>query len=354
MFSFRTTPIGEQLDKALRDGRVAVFRTPGCWDADGECYLEDIFRRRGNLALVCKPSEEELSPVENHIEFDLEALRDVAAVVVEIQDAGARYFNYTVDVLRLMSALSNLEQAPSLYIVDHPNPAGRTVEGTMPVVDRDVWTPMVAHRHGLTLGELCHLYHNEIGAAYPLHIISAQAGATGRLTLPWTIPPASDIPGLFTCQLYSGGALWKDTTVTPGLGTPRPYEFIGAPFLNPSADTALPAPEGVQMRPCSFVPAYGMYEGEVCRGWQILLLPGVEYHSLLHTLQLMRHISERYSEFSYSESFFARLADPVIAAFLRREITFDIVQEHVKLEEQKWIRKAKRFVLYEDAPRRIK
>ena len=354
MFSFRTTPIGEQLDKALRDGRVAVFCTPGCWDAEQGCYLYDIFRRRGNLALVCCPAGGEMAPEENHIEFDIDALKEVNAVVVEIQDAGSRYFNYTVDVLRLMSALSNLPEAPSLYIVDHPNPAGRTVEGTMPVVDRDVWTPMVAHRHGLTLGELCHLYHNEIGASYPLHIISAEAGATGQLTMPWAVPPAQDLPGLFSCQLYSGGALWKDTTITPGLGTPRPYEFIGAPFLKVSADEALPAPEGVLMRPCSFTPAYGQYAGEQCFGYQILLLPGAEYHSLLHTLQLMHHFSERYSEFAFSDSCFARIADPVIEAYLKREITFDIVQEHVKLEEQKWIRKAKRFVLYEDAPRRIK
>lgn len=354
MFSFRTKPITEQLDKALVDGKVALFCTHNCWDpASGE-YLYDFFRRRGNLALICCPSNPELDYSENHIEFDIEQVKSVNAVVVEIQDVGSRYFNYTVDVFRLMSALNNLEAPPSLYVVDHPNPAGRTVEGTMPVVERDVWTPMVSHRHGMTLGELCNLYHNEIAATYPLHIISADVSGSGRLLMPWVVAPSVDIPGLFTCKMYSGGALWRDTTITPGLGTPRPYEYIGAPFVKPVGDDNLPMPDNVLMRPCSFIPSYGLYEGQTCYGYQIILLPGDEYHSLLHTVQLIRYFVDRYSEFELSESFFARLADPVIETYLRGGISFDIVQEHVKTEEQKWIRKAKRYVLYSDSPCRIK
>lgn len=354
MFSFRTTPISEQLDKALVDGKVVVFCTQNCWDADTDMFLYDIFRRRGNLAGICCPQGGELSSEESHIEFTIDDIANANAVVVEIQDIGSRYFNYTTDVLRLMSELNTLEEGPSLYIVDHINPAGRIVEGTMPVVERDMWTPMVAHRHGLTLGELCHLYHNEISARYPLHIISADACASHKVLMPWAIAPASDIPGLFTCQMYSGGALWKDTTINPGIGTTRPYEYIGAPFIKPVMNDGLPVPENVTMRPCNFIPAFGPYQGEKCFGYQILLLPGAEYHSILHTLQLMKYFADRYSQFTFSDAFFARIADPVIEAFLKGDITFDIVQEHIKLEEQKWIRKAKRYVLYDDAPVRIK
>ena len=50
----------------------------------------------------------------------------------------------------------------------------------------------------------------------------------------------------------------------------------------------------------------------------------------------------------------SKLADPVVMEYLKGSITFDIVQEHVKLEEQKWIRKAKRYMLYDDQPYRIK
>ena len=354
MFSFRTTPIGDQLDKALRDGRVGVFSTQNSWDVEADRYLADLFRERGNLAVHFGPRETELTPGTNHIFFDPEQLQGLSAVVVEIQDVGSRYFNYTRDVFQLMAVLAGMEEAPALYIVDHVNPAGRVVEGTIPVVEADPWTPKVAHRHGLTLGELCHLYYNEIGARFALHIISALSGASNKVLMPWTIAPASDIPGMFTPLMYSGGALWNNTTITPGIGTARPYEYIGAPFIKPVDIPTLPSPDGVMLRPCTFTPSAGRYAGEACAGFQIMLSPGVEYHSFLHTVLLMRCFRARYSQFEFEPLFWRKLSDPVVKAYLQEEITFDVVQEHVKLEEQKWIRKARRYILYDDAPYRMK
>ena len=83
MFSFRTTPISEQLDKALNEGRVACFCTPGCWNAATQEYLWDVFRRRGNLARVFSPSAPEFSPFGGRIDFDASDLEGLDAVVVE-------------------------------------------------------------------------------------------------------------------------------------------------------------------------------------------------------------------------------------------------------------------------------
>ena len=173
MFSFRTSPIEDQLDKALTEGRVACFCTQNCWNPYTGSYLYDIFRQRGNLEKIFLPHDTELTPETNHIDFSAEELEGLSAVVVEIQDVGSRYFNYTRDVMRLMSSCARIEDAPAIYIIDHFNPAGRVVEGTIPAIESDIWTPKVAHRHGLTLGELCLLYYSEIGANYPLHVISA-------------------------------------------------------------------------------------------------------------------------------------------------------------------------------------
>ncbi len=342
------------MDKALMDGRVGCFCTQNCWDTSRDRYMYQLFQERGNLEIVFNPRDAELTPGTNHIAFDVESLRGLSAVVVEIQDVGARYFNYTKDVFRLMSVMQGLgDESPALYIVDHINPSGRFVEGSIPSGTSEQFVPKVAHRHGLTLGELCNLYYSEIGAKFPLHVISALATEANRELLPWTIAPASDIPGMFTCYMYSGGGLWNNTTVTPAIGTARPYEYIGAPFIKPTME-GLPVPEGVLMRTCSFTPAAGRYEGERCYGYQIMLLPGSEYHSLLHTLQLMRHFLERYSQFELCEGFEEKLADPVLMQYLKGEISYAEAREHVKVEEQKWIRKAKRFSLYDDLPLRMK
>lgn len=350
MFSFRTTSIDKQLDRGLRDGRVGCFCTQNCWDSANGRYLYDIFRERGNLDRVWSPRNTELTGDTNHIEFSQEELEGLSAVVVEIQDAGSRYFNFTRDVMRLLSVRARMEEGPAIYVIDHINPAGRIVEGSIPAVESDIWTPKVAHRHGLTLGELCTLYHGEIDAKFPLHVVSALCSPTELM--PWTIAPASDIPGLFTPHMYSGGALWNNTNVTPGIGTARPYEYIGAPFIGGSI--VPPCPDGVLMRPCSFSPTVGKYAGERCGGFQIILKPGAQYHSLLHTLQLMRFFAEHFSEFEMLPELHVKVADPVISEYLNGSIPFDVVQEHIKLEEQKYIRKAKRYLLYDDAPYRIK
>lgn len=365
MFSFRTTPLEDQMDRSLLEGSVACFCTQNCWDPEAGRYVYSIFQERGNLARVFKPVEE-LTGGTSHIEFNQEDLEGLSAVVVEIQDTGSRYFNYTRDVMRLLSTRARMQDGPSIYVVDHFNPVGRLVEGTIPAIDPDIWTPKVAHRHGLTLGELCALYCDELDAKFPLHVISAMCTAASSQLLPWTIAPASDIPGLFTCEMYCGGALWNNTNITPGIGTARPYEYFGAPFIvnggapvigdaTPAViNEQLPCPEGVQLRPCSFTPTVGRYAGVKCYGYQIILFPGVKYHSLLHTLQLMRWFAERYPQFEMFPQLFVKIADPVISEYLRGGITFDVVQEHVKVEEQKWIRKAKRYTLYDDAPYRIK
>ena len=354
MFSFRTTPLEDQLDKALTDGKVGCFCTQNCWDTSSDRYMYQIFRERGNLVRLFQPEDAELTPGTNHIHFDSESLKGLNAIVVEIQDVGSRYFNYTKDIFRLMMLLMVIDEPPALYIVDHINPAGRVVEGTVPTGECESFIPRVAHRHGLTLGELCNLFYAEIGAKYPLHVISALASDYNKDLLPWTIAPASDIPGMFTCYMYSGGGLWNNTNITPAIGTARPYEYFGAPFITHGPYDRLPTPDGVLLRPCSFKPSAGRYAGEKCFGYQIMLKPGAQYHSLLHTLQLIRYFKDTYPDFTLYEEFYRKLADEKLAAYLSGEISFRDAKEYVKQEEQKWIRKAKRFALYDDQPYRMK
>ncbi len=345
----------EQLDKALLEGKVGCFCTQNCWDPESASYMYDIFRERGNLSIIFNPRDAELTPNTNHIEFSYEELRGLNAVVVEIQDVGARYFNYTKDVFHLMDVLKGMkDDAPSLYIVDHINPAGRVVEGTMPSASLELYVPKVAHRHGLTLGELANLYYHEINAKFALHVISALATGSNHQMMPWTIAPASDITGLFTCDVYSGGGLWNNTNITPGIGTARPYEYFGAPFVKTAAHHILPIADGIMLRPASFRPSCGRYEGQICYGYQLIRMPGMEYHSLLHTLQLIRFFKETYKEFKLEEGLEAKLSDLVLMDYINGNISLFEAREHIKLEEQKWIRKAKKFLLYDDQPYRIK
>ena len=114
MFSFRTTPISEQLDKSLLQGRVGCFCTQNCFDTGSGRYLWELFQERGVLAKVFSPRETELTPGTNHIEFSQEELQELDAVVVEIQDTGVRYFNFTRDVMRLLSTRARMDEGPAI------------------------------------------------------------------------------------------------------------------------------------------------------------------------------------------------------------------------------------------------
>ena len=85
-----------------------------------------------------------------------------------------------------------------------------------------------------------------------------------------------------------------------------------------------------------------------------MLVPGAEYHSLIHTLQMIRYFKEHYSEFTLEDGFELKLSDPVLMDYINGEISTEQMREHVKVEEQKWVRKAKKFALYDDLPYRMK
>lgn len=355
MFSFRTTSIFEQEDLVLRKGRVGVFCTPNCWHPENREYLYEIFAKRGNLKYVFSPSSPEFSNEENHIYVTLEQLREIDALVVEIQDVGARCFAYTNDLIELFHVIKDETPDLAVYVLDHINPAGRQVEGTM-----SVSMSKLAHRHGLTIGEIASLVHSNIGAKFPLHIISAAAVPANRDLMPWTIPPSADMPGFFTSQIYPGASLWLGTNVTPGIGTSRPYEIFGAPFMEELHNSFKmpPAIDGAFLRPCRFQPSVGEYAGKVCYGYQIILEPGSEYHSLAHTLQLMNFIYRNCEEFAIindddslgydDRTLMDLLDDEILYGYVIGDVEWSAVKEHIKEQEQKWIRKARKFLLYEE------
>lgn len=355
MFSFRTTSIFEQEDQVLRKGHLGFFCTANCWHPEHREYIYETFARRGSRVSVFSPSTPEFPNMESHIYVPLEDLRALDALVVEIQDAGARYFTYTNDLVDLFLVMKEEKVDIPVYIVDHKNPAGRQVEGTM-----SESMSKMAHRHGLTVGEIASLVHNDMNAKFPLHVISAAAVPANRDLMAWTIPPAADLPGFFTCHLYSGSALWLGTNVNPGIGTSRPYEIFGAPFMAPLHDgfKMPPAIEGAVLRPCRFQPSAGEYAGTECWGYQIILEPGMEYHSLSHTLQLMNFVCRNCPEFSIindddslgydGRTLMDILDDEVLYGYVVGQVEWDVVREHIKEQEQKWIRKARKFLLYEE------
>ncbi len=284
------------------------------------------------------------------------------AIVVELQDAGCRYFGATNLMAALLQFLDERNAELPVYIVDRPNPAGRQVEGTALRAGyrSHIGIEGIPHRYGMTLGELTYYLYGRMNAKFPLHIISCRVSPVGKLVMGWTIPMSSDFGGFFTDSFYSGQYLWRGTNVSPGEGTTRPYELFGAPFMEGISleDNPLFHDEGVYARWASFTPLGGRYSHERCFGYQLLLTPEGQYNSLAHSLRLVRCVKDACPSFRFLEKekdqdkslIEMLLGDKELLDFAEGKTEWEQTREHIKVEEQKWIKKTKKSLLYEDEP----
>ena len=401
MFSFRTTSLTEQPDLVLRSGKIALLCNQSSWHPERGEYLIETLHKKGVLKRVFIPEHGLFGELQDQVKLDegseydsmapgcefvslygsseeslsvkRDKLEDLDALIIDIQDVGARYYTYPVTIFNLFKVLKAESVNLPVYVIDRVNPMGRQIEGTMlkEGYSSFIGETGILHRHGLTLGELTNYFYNEINAKFPLHIISYVAESVNREMLPWSISPSPNIPGLFTCHFYSGQCLWEGTNVSEGRGTTRPFEIFGAPFIDVLAD--FNGKEGyenwndpgnpisdpsVYIRWTRFIPQFHKFSGEVCSGFQLHPVPGKQYHALAHNLRIMRFIKESCEGFSFRPGKYEAgndkraiellCGDPLLVDYLEGNTDWDSVREEMKHEEQKWIRKAKRVLLYED------
>lgn len=205
-----------------------------------------------------------------------EMLDGIDVLVFDIQDVGARFYTYPYTLANVMRAARRA--GVPVVVPDRPNPVGgRLVEG--PVLEPEfasfVGMFPIPIRHGMTIGELARLFNAAFGIGADLHVVPMPAwqrdrAEPGRL-MPW-VPPSPNMPTPETALVYPGTALFEGTNVSEGRGTTRPFETVGAPFVDADALAArmnamgLP---GVRFRPAWFTPTFSKHAGALCGGIQV-------------------------------------------------------------------------------------
>jgi uncharacterized protein YbbC (DUF1343 family) len=212
-------------------------------------------------------------------------LAEIDVLVVDLQDVGSRYYTYVWTMALSMAAAARA--GVDLIVCDRPNPLGGVaVEGgpVAPGYESFVGLGAVAVRHGMTAGEIARLVRAGIPWGGPrfakpldcnLTVVSMTGwrrpldfSATG---LPWVMP-SPNMPTLDTAFVYPGLCLVEGTNLSEGRGTTRPFEIVGAPFLDGHRlAAALDAQDlpGVRFRPLSFRPTFGKFAGRSCGGVQL-------------------------------------------------------------------------------------
>ncbi len=165
-------------------------------------------------------------------------LAGIEVLLVDLQDAGARYYTYLWTTVGVMRAAAT-RRIP-VILLDRPNPIGGGIQGNVldPVYRSSVGLLAIPMRHGMTLGELALLARHDLELGTQLTVIPALGwrrdmffDATG---LPF-VPPSPNLPRLEALQHYPGLCLFEGTILSVGRGTDHPFEQIGAPGIDAAA-----------------------------------------------------------------------------------------------------------------------
>lgn len=196
------------------------------------------------------------------------------AIVIDLQDIGARFYTYTTTMAYVMEEAAKRRIA--VVVLDRPNPIdGFQIEG--PALDKAQlgftgYFPPMPIRHGLTVGELARLFNGENRIGADLSVIALRNWARDawfdETGLPW-VNPSPNMRNLLQATLYPGIGAIETTNLSVGRGTDTPFEQIGAPWIQgPALADALNARQipGVRFYPVRFTPTASKYANEECQG----------------------------------------------------------------------------------------
>lgn len=287
--------------------------------------------------------------------------RDIDALVYDIQDVGARYYTYVATMNRCLEAAA--EQDKELILLDRPNPiTGAEVEGN--VLEEShrsfVGERPIPMRYGMTIGELAQMFNREFGVGCDLTVVKAKGWKRSmwydETGLPWVMP-SPNLPTLDAATVYPGTCLFEGVNVSEGRGTTRPFEILGAPWIDGFKLRERLTGEdisGVAFRGLYFVPAFGKFAGEACGGIQLHVGDRRRFRPVFTALKVLRAIMDLFPgkiEFRRNPRDgaygFDRLAG---TATLRQELLAGAEPEKIEKNWQKELKdfgpKRRKYLLY--------
>lgn len=217
-----------------------------------------------------------------------EMLAGISSMIIDLQDVGARYYTYLWSALLTLRACA--EAGIPVILCDRPNPiGGELIEG--PGIETGfesfVGLADLPVRHGLTIAEALYMLALREGLTAGLHIVRMSGWQRGMswpdTGLEW-ISPSPNMPGYRTALVYPGGCLLEATNISEGRGTTRPFELVGAPWIDMwdySAALDTERLPGALFRPTEFKPVFDKYSGQICKGLQVHVIDEVAFRPVL-------------------------------------------------------------------------
>jgi uncharacterized protein YbbC (DUF1343 family) len=203
-------------------------------------------------------------------------LRDIDVVVFDMQDVGCRIYTFVYTLANCMRAAK--KWGKRVVVCDRPNPiSGAVISGNVlePEYASFVGQFPIPTRHGMTVAELARMFKDHFNIGCELELLSMDGWRReywhDETDAPWVMP-SPNMPTLSSATVFPGTVHFEGTQLSEGRGTTRPFELIGAPYIDPDAYAAnlnaIGFP-GVFFRSCAFQPTFQKHAGVSCGGVQI-------------------------------------------------------------------------------------
>jgi uncharacterized protein YbbC (DUF1343 family) len=218
-------------------------------------------------------------------------------------DVGCRIYTFVYTIANCMRVAGRLGK--KVIVCDRPNPInGAAVEGN--VLDPE-WASFVGlypipTRHGMTAGELALMFQKTFGVECELEVVKMQGWERDlwydETDAPWVLP-SPNMPTLDAATVFPGTVMFEGTLVSEGRGTTRPFELVGAPFIEAEDyaahlnDLNLP---GVYFRAANFLPTFQKHAGAVCGGVQIHVPERNQFKPVLTGAAMVKAVRELYGD----------------------------------------------------------
>lgn len=254
-------------------------------------------------------------------------LRDVDAIVFDLQDVGCRFYTYISTLHYVMESCA--EMHIPLFVLDRPNPNGHYVDG--PVLNKALTSFVGMHPvpivYGMTIGEYATMINGEYwihdSLQCDLHIVEL-SGYTHQSRYELPVPPSPNLPNAQAVALYPSLCLFEGTNISVGRGTEWPFQVIGSPYYKGDSTFRFKPQvvHGAAENP--------LFKNQTCRGLDLReaeVLPRLDLSYLIEMYQ-----GNTQHEFFLSNNFFEKLAGTTL---LRQQIRQGLGEEAIRKTWQK-------------------
>jgi uncharacterized protein YbbC (DUF1343 family) len=227
----------------------------------------------------------------------------VDTFVFDMQDVGCRIYTFIYTLANCMRAAKKFNK--TVIVCDRPNPiTGELIEGNVlePEFASFVGQFPIPTRHGMTVGELALMFADHFGVDCEMEVVRMEGWERSdwldETDAPWVMP-SPNMPTLDTATVFPGAVHLEGTQVSEGRGTTRPFELVGAPYIDAEELTQnlnrLDLP-GVHFRACGIRPTFQKHAESICGGTQIHVLDRQAFRPVITGIAIVKVIHDLYPE----------------------------------------------------------